>query len=127
MLSNDTTHGDCGTREIDITGLSFYYGESIILNVTHNILSYPLQVFRNECMINKGATASDARILFSNSVDLTNAIVFDHVVVIPFRSLSNLFHFTEGANTLIRFALQYKYPVMHLVVFYVDSLHLPVT
>lgn len=78
-------------------------------------------------MINKGATASDARILFSNSVNLTNAIVFDHVVVIPFRSLSNLFHFTEGANTLIRFALQYKYPVMHLVVFYVDSLHLPVT
>ena len=114
---------DCGQKEMDIDGLSFFYGESIILDVANNTLCYPLQVLHKECMISQNPRDHNTRISYINSLNSSNAVSFDHVVVIPFRALSNLFHFAEGVNTIIRFVLQYKYPVIYNEWLYsVDSL-----
>ena len=110
---------------MDIDGLSFFYGESIILDVDNNTLCYPLQVLHKECMINRNPRDHNTRVSYINSLNSTNAVSFDHVVVIPFRALSNLFHFAEGVNTIIRFVLQYKYPVINNEWLYlVDSLRI---
>ncbi len=90
-----------------------------------NTLCYPLQVLHKECMISQNPRDHNTRISYINSLNSSNAVSFDHVVVIPFRALSNLFHFAEGVNTIIRFVLQYKYPVIYNEWLYsVDSLRI---
>lgn len=98
---------------MDIAGLSFLYGEGIILDVANNTLYYQLQVLHKECMINPNPKDQNTRVIYINSLNSTNAASFDHVVVIPFRALNNIFHFAEGTNTIVRFVLQYKYPVIN--------------
>ena len=112
-ISNDTSElSKCGRKEMEIPGFSFFYGENIRFDVANNTLCYPLQVLNGDCLIYNEGSYPYERILFTKKVLSNDCVVFDRVVVIPFRSYWNIFHFAECMNTLVRFFLQYNYPVV---------------